>query len=319
MDKIAVLIPCYNEEKTIAKVVRDAKAALPEAVVYVYDNNSSDRTVELAREAGAVIRHEYMQGKGNVIRRMFREIEAECYVMVDGDDTYPMEYAGEMVDKVLHRNADMVVGDRLSSTYFTENKRPFHNFGNTIVRSSINRLFDCEIKDIMTGYRAFSYGFVKTFPVLSTGFEIETEMTIHAVYNNLQIENVIVDYRDRPEGSESKLNTFSDGFKVIRTIVKLYRDYKPFGFFGMCAAVLAVIAVLMFIPILISYVETGLVLRFPTLFVCGFIGLAAVQSLFAGLMLANMALKNRRDFEYRLTLVTRKLPKNYDEGDEAAQ
>ena len=319
MDKIAVLIPCYNEEKTIAKVVRDAKAALPEAVVYVYDNNSSDRTVELAREAGAVIRHEYMQGKGNVIRRMFREIEAECYIMVDGDDTYPMEYAGEMVDKVLHRNADIVVGDRLSSTYFTENKRPFHNFGNTIVRSSINRLFDCEIKDIMTGYRAFSYGFVKTFPVLSTGFEIETEMTIHAVYNNLQIENVIVDYRDRPEGSESKLNTFSDGFKVIRTIVKLYRDYKPFGFFGMCAAVLAVIAVLMFIPILISYVETGLVLRFPTLFVCGFIGLAAVQSLFAGLMLANMALKNRRDFEYRLTLVTRKLPKNYDEGDEAAQ
>ena len=319
MDKIAVLIPCYNEEKTIAKVVRDAKAALPEAVVYVYDNNSSDRTVELAREAGAVIRHEYMQGKGNVIRRMFREIEAECYIMVDGDDTYPMEYAGEMVDKVLHRNADMVVGDRLSSTYFTENKRPFHNFGNTIVRSSINRLFDCEIKDIMTGYRAFSYGFVKTFPVLSTGFEIETEMTIHAVYNNLQIENVIVDYRDRPEGSESKLNTFSDGFKVIRTIVKLYRDYKPFGFFGMCAAVLAVIAVLMFIPILISYVETGLVLRFPTLFVCGFIGLAAVQSLFAGLMLANMALKNRRDFEYRLTLVTRKLPKNYDEGDKAAQ
>ena len=319
MDKIAVLIPCYNEEKTIAKVVRDAKAALPEAVVYVYDNNSSDRTVELAREAGAVIRHEYMQGKGNVIRRMFREIEAECYIMVDGDDTYPMEYAGEMVDKVLHRNADMVVGDRLSSTYFTENKRPFHNFGNTIVRSSINRLFDCEIKEIMTGYRAFSYGFVKTFPVLSTGFEIETEMTIHAVYNNLQIENVIVDYRDRPEGSESKLNTFSDGFKVIRTIVKLYRDYKPFGFFGMCAAVLAVIAVLMFIPILISYVETGLVLRFPTLFVCGFIGLAAVQSLFAGLMLANMALKNRRDFEYRLTLVTRKLPKNYDEGDEAAQ
>lgn len=307
MDKIAVLIPCYNEEKTIAKVVRDAREALPEAVVYVYDNNSSDRTVELAKGAGAVIRHEYMQGKGNVIRRMFREIEAECYIMVDGDDTYPMEYAGEMVDKVLNRNADMVVGDRLSSTYFTENKRPFHNFGNTIVRSSINRLFNCEIKDIMTGYRAFSYGFVKTFPVLSTGFEIETEMTIHAVYNNMQIENVIVDYRDRPEGSESKLNTFSDGFKVIRTIVKLYRDYKPFGFFGMCAAVLTLIAVLMFIPILIAYFETGLVLRFPTLIVCGFIGVAALQSLFAGLMLSNMALKNRRDFEYRLALVTRRL------------
>ena len=307
MDKIAVLIPCYNEEKTIAKVVRDAKAALPEAVVYVYDNNSSDRTVELAEAEGAVVRHEYMQGKGNVIRRMFREVEAECYIMVDGDDTYPMEYAAGMVDKVLNRNADMVVGDRLSSTYFTENKRPFHNFGNTIVRSSINRLFNCEIKDIMTGYRAFSYGFVKTFPVLSTGFEIETEMTIQAVYNNMQIENVIVDYRDRPEGSESKLNTFSDGFKVIRTIVKLYRDYKPLGFFGMCAAVLTVIAVLMFIPILIAYLETGLVLRFPTLFVCGFIGLAALQSLFAGLMLSNMALKNRRDFEYRLTLVTRRV------------
>ncbi len=307
MDKIAVLIPCYNEEKTIAKVVRDAKAALPEAVGYVYDNNSSDRTVELAEAEGAVVRHEYMQGKGNVIRRMFREVEAECYIMVDGDDTYPMEYAAGMVDKVLNRNADMVVGDRLSSTYFTENKRPFHNFGNTIVRSSINRLFNCEIKDIMTGYRAFSYGFVKTFPVLSTGFEIETEMTIHAVYNNMQIENVIVDYRDRPEGSESKLNTFSDGFKVIRTIVKLYRDYKPLGFFGMCAAVLTVIAVLMFIPILIAYLETGLVLRFPTLFVCGFIGLAALQSLFAGLMLSNMALKNRRDFEYRLTLVTRRV------------
>ncbi len=307
MDKIAVLIPCYNEEKTIAKVVRDAKAALPEAVIYVYDNNSNDRTVELAREAGAVIRYEYMQGKGNVIRRMFREIEAECYIMVDGDDTYPMEYAGEMADKVLHRNADMVVGDRLSSTYFTENKRPFHNFGNSIVRSSINSLFGCEIKDIMTGYRAFSYGFVKTFPVLSTGFEIETEMTIHAVYNNMQIENVVVDYRDRPEGSESKLNTFSDGFKVIKTILKLYRDYKPLGFFGMCAVFLTVIAVLMFIPILVAYIETGLVLRFPTLFVCGFIGLAALQSLFAGLILSNMALKNRRDFEYRLTLVTRKV------------
>jgi len=231
MDKIAVLIPCYNEEKTIAKVVRDAKEALPEAVIYVYDNNSRDRTVEFAKEAGAQIRYEYMQGKGNVIRRMFREIDAECYIMVDGDDTYPMEYAREMADKVLEHHADMVVGDRLSSTYFTENKRPFHNFGNSIVRSSINKLFHCNIKDIMTGYRAFSYGFAKTFPVLSTGFEIETEMTIHAVYNNLQIENVIVDYRDRPEGSVSKLNTYSDGFRVLGTIFRLYRDYKPFGFF----------------------------------------------------------------------------------------
>ena len=306
MDKIAVLIPCYNEEKTIEKVVKDAKAALPEAVIYVYDNNSKDKTVEIARAAGAVIRYEHMQGKGNVIRRMFREIEAECYIMVDGDDTYPMEYAREMADQVLENNADMVVGDRLSSTYFTENKRPFHNFGNTIVRGSINRLFRCEIKDIMTGYRAFSYGFVKTFPVLSTGFEIETEMTIHAVYNNMQIENVIVEYRDRPEGSESKLNTFSDGFKVLHTIMKLYRDYKPMGFFSICASVLAIIAVLLFVPILVAYVETGLVMRFPTLFVCGFIGLAAIQSLFTGLILSNIALKNRRDFEYRLALVTRR-------------
>ncbi len=310
MDKIAVLIPCYNEEKTIAKVVKDAREALPDAVVYVYDNNSTDRTVELARDAGAVIRYENMQGKGNVMRRMFREIEAECYIMVDGDDTYPMEYAGQMVDLVLSHNADMVVGDRLSSTYFTENKRPFHNLGNSVVRGSINRLFGCDIKDIMTGYRAFSYGFVKTFPVLSTGFEIETEMTIHAVYNNIQIENVVVDYRDRPEGSESKLNTFSDGFKVLRTILKLYRDYKPFGFFGICSAILTLVAVVLFIPIFITYIETGMVDRFPTLFVCGFMALAAIQSLFTGLMLSNMALKNRRDFEYRLTLVTRRVRDN---------
>lgn len=306
MDKIAVLIPCYNEEKTIAKVVKDARAALPEAVIYVYDNNSTDRTVELAREAGAVIRHEYMQGKGNVIRRMFREVEARCYIMVDGDDTYPMEFAPEMVDKVLHHNADMVVGDRLSSTYFSENKRPFHNMGNSLVRASINRLFQCNIKDIMTGFRAFSYGFVKTFPILSKGFEIETEMTIHAVYNQLQIDNVIVDYRDRPEGSVSKLNTYADGFRVLGTIFRLYRDYKPFGFFSLLALLLAVVSVLFFIPVLAEYFATGLVLKFPTLIVCGFVMLAAIQSFFAGLMLSNSAQKNRRDFEYRYTLVCEK-------------
>lgn len=306
MDKIAVLIPCYNEEKTIAKVVKDARAALPEAVIYVYDNNSTDRTVELAREAGAVIRHEYMQGKGNVIRRMFREVEARCYIMVDGDDTYPMEFASEMVDKVLHHNADMVVGDRLSSTYFSENKRPFHNMGNSLVRASINRLFQCDIKDIMTGFRAFSYGFVKTFPILSKGFEIETEMTIHAVYNQLQIDNVIVDYRDRPEGSVSKLNTYADGFRVLGTIFRLYRDYKPFGFFSLFALLLAVVSVLFFIPVLAEYFATGLVLKFPTLIVCGFVMLAAIQSFFAGLMLSNSAQKNRRDFEYRYTLVCEK-------------
>ncbi|MCI9343802.1 MAG: glycosyltransferase [Lachnospiraceae bacterium] len=313
MDKIAVLIPCYNEEKTIAKVVADAKAALPEAVIYVYNNNSSDRTAELAAQAGAVVRNEYMQGKGNVIRRMFREVEADCYVMVDGDDTYPMEYAAEMVDKVLHHNADMVVGDRLSSTYFTENKRPFHNMGNSLVRGSINRLFGCDIKDIMTGYRAFSYGFVKTFPVLSKGFEIETEMTIHAVSNNMQIENVIVDYRDRPEGSESKLNTYSDGIKVLGTIGRLYKDYKPLGFFTLLAVLLAAISVIFFIPVLVDFIRTGMVEKFPTLFVCGFVMLAAIQSFFSGLILSNMALKNRRDFEFRLNMIQGR--KGYGDAD----
>lgn len=303
MDKIAVLIPCYNEEKTIAKVVKDARAALPEAVIYVYNNNSSDRTAELAAEAGALVRNEYMQGKGNVIRRMFREVEAECYVMVDGDDTYPMEYAAEMVDKVLNHNADMVVGDRLSSTYFTENKRPFHNMGNSLVRGTINRLFGCDIKDIMTGYRAFSYGFVKTFPVLSKGFEIETEMTIHAVSNNMQIENVVVDYRDRPEGSESKLNTYADGLKVLGTIGKLYKDYKPLGFFTLLAVLLAAASIVFFIPVLVDFIKTGMVDKFPTLFVCGFVMLAAIQSFFSGLILSNMALKNRRDFEFRLNMI----------------
>ena len=303
MDKIAVLIPCYNEEKTIAKVVSDVKKFLPEAVTYVYDNNSTDRTVELATEAGAIIRHEYAQGKGNVIRRMFREIDAECYLMIDGDDTYPLDCAREMVAKVLEHQADMVVGDRLSSTYFTENKRPFHNFGNSLMRAGINGLFHSDIKDIMTGYRAFSYEFVKTFPVFSKGFEIETEMTIHAVYNNMQVDNVVITYRDRPEGSESKLNTYSDGFRVLKTIFRMFRQYRPFAFFGLLALLLFVIAVGFFIPVGIEYVETGLVPKFPTLIACGFAGLAALQSLFAGLILHNLGVKDRRDFEFRLQIV----------------
>ncbi len=306
MDKIAVLIPCYNEAKTIKKVIEDAKKALPEAVIYVYDNNSSDDTAKIAEDAGAVVRHEYMQGKGNVIRRMFREIDAHCYIMVDGDDTYPMEYAREMADKVLLYNSDMVVGDRLSSTYFTENKRPFHNFGNSMVRASINSLFDCDIKDIMTGFRAFSYGFVKTFPVLSKGFEIETEMTIFGVYNHMQIDNVIVEYRDRPEGSESKLNTYSDGFKVLRTIVRLYRDYKPMGFFTILSFILAALGVGFFVPVFMEYVETGLVEKFPTLIVCGFVLIAALQTFFTGLTLSQVNTQNRRDFEYRFTSVVDK-------------
>ena len=238
MDKIAVLIPCYNESKTIEKVVTDFKKVLPEAVIYVYDNNSTDHTDEIARRAGAVVRYEYQQGKGNVIRRMFREIDAQCYIMADGDDTYPAEFAPSMAEKVLNKKVDMVVGDRLSSTYFTENKRPFHNFGNSLVRKCINIMFKTQINDIMTGYRAFSYQFVKSFPVLSKGFEIETEMSIHAVDKNMYIENEVIEYRDRPEGSESKLNTYSDGFRVLKTIARLYRNYKPMAFFGLVAAVL---------------------------------------------------------------------------------
>lgn len=303
MDKIAVLIPCYNEEKTIAKVVADAKTALPEAVIYVYDNNSTDKTVELATKAGAVIRHEYMQGKGNVIRRMFREIDSECYIMVDGDDTYPIDCAREMVDKILTHNADMVVGDRLSSTYFTENKRPFHNLGNSVVRGSINHLFQCNIKDIMTGYRAFSYQFVKTFPVMSKGFEIETEMTIHAVFNNMQVENIIIEYRDRPEGSVSKLNTYSDGFRVLNVIARLFRVYKPLRFFSLLSTFLLIVSIGFFVPILIDYLRTGLVLRFPTLFMCGFVALAAIQSFFSGLILENIAQKDRKDFEMHLNRI----------------
>ena len=300
MDKIAVLIPCYNEERTVEKVVADFQRALPEAVVYVYNNNSTDRTAELAEKAGAVVRNEYKQGKGNVIRSMFQDIDAACYIMADGDDTYPAEAARELADRVLHHGAGMVVGDRLSSTYYTQNKRPFHNFGNALVRWGINLLFDNDIKDIMTGYRAFSYEFVKTFPVLSQGFEIETEMSIHAVDKNMQIENVVIDYRDRPEGSVSKLNTYSDGFKVIRTIFRLYRSYHPLGFFGIIALLLAILSLLFFVPIVGEYVHTGLVDRFPTLIVCGFTMIAAIQSLFTGLTLDTLRKKDRQDFEMEL-------------------
>ena len=306
MDKIAVLIPCYNESKTIEKVVKDFKSVLPEAVIYVYDNNSSDNTAEKAEKAGAVVRHEYMQGKGNVIRRMFREIDAEVYIMADGDDTYPAEYAREMADKVIFKKADMVVGDRLSSTYFTENKRPFHNLGNTLVRGSINRLFN-NIKDVMTGYRAFSYNFVKTFPVLSQGFEIETEMTIHAVDKNMAVENVIIDYRDRPDGSESKLNTYSDGFKVLKTIIRLYKNYKPRQFFTLFSFLLGIIALIFFVPVFITYIKTGLVPQMPTLVMCGFVVLAAIQSYFSGLILSTIAQKSKQDFEYKLVQTEDKL------------
>lgn len=300
MDKIAVLIPCYNEAVTIKKVINDFQKVLPEATIYVYDNNSSDNTAEIAKAEGAVVRSEYQQGKGNVIRRMFRDIDAECYIMTDGDDTYPAEFAREMCDKVLERNVDMVVGDRLSSTYFEENKRPFHNFGNSIVRASINTIFKSDIKDIMTGYRAFSYNFVKTFPVLSKGFEIETEMTIHTVDKNMFCENVVIEYRDRPEGSESKLNTYSDGFKVLLTIARLFKNYKPFPFFLMIALVLFLLSVGFFIPVLITFFKTGMVDKIPTVIVCGITMLASIISFFSGLVLDTIKQTNRQDFEMEL-------------------
>lgn len=303
MDKIAVLVPCYNEAQTIKKVVEDFKRVLPQVVIYVYNNNSTDDTAKIAAEAGAIVRNEYKQGKGNVIRRMFREIDAECYIMTDGDDTYPAEFAPQMADMVLNKNCDMVVGDRLSSTYFQENKRPFHNFGNDIVRKSINFLFKSKIKDIMTGFRAFSYQFVKTFPVLSTGFEIETEMTIHAVDKNMAVGNVVIDYRDRQEGSESKLNTFSDGFKVIKTIIRLFKAYKPIWFYGLVALILAIISIGFFIPILVIYGETGLVPKFPTLIMCCFVMTVAILSFFSGSILQSLRQKEKQDFELHLNQV----------------
>ena len=300
MDEIAVLIPCYNESQTIAKVVKDFKNVLPEAVIYVYDNNSDDDTAVIAEDAGAIVRHEYQQGKGNVIRRMFRDIDAKCYIMTDGDDTYPADNAREMADSVLKRNVDMVVGDRLSSTYFQENKRPFHNFGNSIVRWSINTLFKSDIKDIMTGYRAFSYQFVKSFPVLSKGFEIETEMSIHAVDKNMLLENIIIEYRDRPEGSESKLNTYSDGFKVIFTIIRLLRTYKPMFFFGMFALLFIALGVGFMIPVIAEFIDTGLVPKIPTLIVSCISILIGITSFFSGVILHTITWKNRQDFEMKL-------------------
>ena len=303
LDKIAVLIPCYNESKSSAKVISDMKRELPEATIYVYDNNSTDGTDKIAREAGAIVRYEHQQGKGNVIRSMFRDIDARCYLMVDGDDTYPAEYAREMCEKVLNDHTDMVVGDRLSSTYFTENKRPFHNFGNSLVRGSINWLFHSHIKDIMTGYRAMSYQFVKTFPVLSQNFEIETEMTIHAIDKNMQVDNVIIDYRDRPEGSESKLNTYSDGFKVLKTIVKMFRDYKPLQFFSSIAAVLILLAVIFFIPIFAKYLEYGVVTKIPSLIVIGFVVVTGIICLFSGIILTTLVRQHKQDFEFHLNTI----------------
>jgi glycosyltransferase involved in cell wall biosynthesis len=304
MDNLAILIPCFNEEETIEKVINDCKKATSQmsgVQIYVYDNNSTDRTVELSKKNGAVVRHEVKQGKGNVIRRMFREVNARSYIMIDGDDTYPAMEIPAMAKLILEDGNDMVVGDRLSSSYFEENKRPFHGIGNIIVRKSINLFFKNDIRDIMTGYRAFSYEFVKSYPVLSKGFEIETEMSIFATVNNLSIANHIIDYKDRPEGSYSKLNTYSDGLKVLRAILSLYRNYKPFHFFCILACFLILLALAFFIPdVWIPYRETGKVDTLPTLIVCGFCVVSAIISFYSGLILDAIQKKERREFEFRL-------------------
>ena len=297
MNKIAILIPCFNESRTIAKVVKDYKTVLPEADIYVYDNNSTDGTADIAREVGAIVRYERRQGKGNVIRSMFRDIDADCYLMIDGDDTYPAENATEMCRLVLEEQVDMVIGDRLSSTYFEQNKRPFHNFGNTLVRSLINKLFHANVKDIMTGYRAFSRSFVKHFPVLSQGFEIETEMTIHALDKNFYLKEIPVQYRDRPNGSVSKLNTYSDGIKVLMTIARLFREYKPFVFFSWVCVGFLFIALCMFLPVFVDYLQTGLVPRFPTLIVSGLLALLGFMFFFCGIILDVVARKHKQLFE----------------------
>lgn len=303
---IAVLIPCFNEAATISKVVSDFRNALPDATVYVYDNNSTDETASLAARAGAIVIHAFQQGKGNVVRKMFVDIDADCYIMVDGDDTYPAENAPDMARMVLEQGVDMVVGDRLSLNYFEENKRLFHNFGNSLVRMLINRIFHSNIKDIMTGYRAFSRTFVKTYPVVSRGFEIETDMSIHAIDKNLLVKNVEINYRDRPEGSVSKLDTYSDGFKVLLTILKLFRLYKPLLFFGTISCVLLLLALAFFVPIAVDYMHTGLVPKFPSLIVCTFTALGAILSFFSGLILETMAQNNRQEFALRLHSVREK-------------
>ena len=307
MDKIAVLIPCYNEETTIGKVIRDFKKVLPDAKIYVYDNNSIDKTALVAKKEGAITRNEYKQGKGNVVRKMFYDIDALCYILVDGDDTYSAKHAKEMADYILSGNYDMVIGDRLSLDYFKENKRIFHGFGNKLVRKLINIIFKSNINDIMTGYRAFSYRFVKTFPILSRGFEIETEMTIHALDKNISIKEIPVNYKDRPSGSISKLNTFKDGIKVLKTIFNLFIEYKPLTFFAIISILLMTGSLVMFIPVLNEYLQTGLVPKFPTLIVSVFLSIIAILLLMCGIILNVVIKKDRKLYEYfNLSIKTKK-------------
>lgn len=295
MKKIAVLIPCLNEEKTIGKVVKDFKKTLPNAMIYVFDNNSTDSTAKIAKEAGAIVYFENRRGKGNVVRSMFEKIQADCYILVDGDDQVKADKAKEFVKYILDDEIDMVIGDRLAGGYFDENKRQFHNMGNRLVRYIINKTFSSDVKDILSGYRAFSRRFVKTFPILSKSFEIETEMTIHAIFADFKIKNIAVDYKDRPYGSFSKLNTFKDGIKILKTIFNFFKNYKPLKFFSYISLMLLLICVVLFIPhVWLPYVKTGLVERFPTLICCGFIFVTAIISFFSGLILDTIVQNNKK-------------------------
>ena len=305
MDKIAVLIPCYNEEKTIGKVVKNFHNALPDAKIYVYDNNSTDNTSKIAKKEGAIVKHEYKQGKGNVVRSMFRDINAECYIMVDGDDTYSAKDAKKMCDIILEEKADMVIGDRLSGSYFKENKRKFHNTGNKLVRFIINKLFHTNINDVMTGYRAFNKKFVKGFPVLSKGFEIETEMTIHAIDKNYHCVEIPIDYKDREEGSVSKLNTFHDGYRVIKTIGILFKEFKPSVFFGFISLIFFIIAMIFGTSVVIEYYETGLVPRFPTLIVASIFLVISLLLWITGIILKVIVKKQKETYEIMMNLMNK--------------
>ena len=301
--KTAILVPCYNESATIEKVVLDFKREMPHADIYVYDNNSTDGTDEIARKAGAIVKYEYRQGKGNVVRSMFRDIDADCYIMVDGDDTYPAKAAVEFEKLILDKKADMIIGDRLSSTYFEENDRPFHNTGNKMVRKFINTFFKSDLKDIMTGMRGFSYDFVKSFPISSKEFEIETEMSVFALMNNFNIIEIPIEYKDRIEGSESKLNTYHDGFKVIRMIFSLIRDQRPLFFFTIASIILLIIAGIYFFPILFKFFSTGYVLKIPSLIMISTVIMVATMTFFIGVILHVLKKQHADNFEHHLILL----------------
>ena len=301
MEKIAVLIPCYNEELTIEKVIKDFRRELPDSDIYVYNNNSKDKTEEIARKNGAIVINEYKQGKGNVVRSQFRDIEADIYVMVDGDDTYPAEFVHKLIEPIRNGQADMTIGDRLSNgTYQKENKRPFHEFGNNLVKKAINILFDTDLKDIMTGYRVFNKRFVKNMPVLSPKFEIETEMSLYALDKKYIIKEIPIDYRDRPEGSSSKLNTVSDGIKVVKTIARMFKDYRPFKFFGIIAIIFFILGLLVGLPVLIEFFKTAYITKIPSaILATGFMSLAAI-SLQCAIILDTITRQHREDYELNI-------------------